>query len=236
MRDVRRSIFIALTCLVAATAAGAAQRLLNEEVRCDYTKSNDRAPRLEAEKACLSKLQGFATRVGDRLRLKTESGAVKTFKSEFEACEQAVLEKCAHYWLIAYLPKPRVMVLNVGGWESRSFYLFNVLSGNVTVLEDYPNFSPSGQRFAVAASSETDEVASDVAIYSARSDPPSLEFSYKVPDGFYALYSFVRWQGENLVKLKVYTRTKAGTDPQDFDAEVVLDERGWQLKSPPPGP
>jgi hypothetical protein len=134
------------------------------------------------------------------------------------------------------LPTHRVALLRADAYESSAVYFVRIDTGTVTILEDGPNFSPNGQRFVVVKASESETVTNDVAIYAARSDPPKLEFAHTTPEGAYALYSLVGWEGEKRVKLTVFTRTKRGVAPQTFDAEAVLERSGWRLKGPPPGP
>ncbi len=140
------------------------------------------------------------------------------------------------HWLVAYFPKHRAVLVSVGLYESGSYQFVNVDSGKATRLEEEPQFSPSGDRFAVVKGSESEAVDNDVAIYAARSDPPVLEFSARQPDGAYALYSFVGWGGENRVNLTIYTREKAGADPKDFSAAAVRTQKGWRFEGTPPGP
>ena len=127
------------------------------------------------------------TRIGNVLEIKLKNGETKTFFSNFEACEDGDAEKCIQYWLSAYLPKQRAVVLKVDAWESGAAALVNVDSGNVTDLEDEPHLSPSGDRFVVVKASESEHVEKDIAIYTATSDPPALEFAYSKPEGAYAL-------------------------------------------------
>jgi hypothetical protein len=134
------------------------------------------------------------------------------------------------------MPKQRSVVLTVGMYESGEALLVNIDSGNATILEEEPHLSPNGERFAVVKGSESETVTNDIAIYSVKSDPPVLEFAYSRQSDTYALYSFVRWQGETRIKLKIYTRVKGRRDPEEFDAEAVRTEAGWQLRGPLPGP
>jgi hypothetical protein len=218
------------------TLARAEPAAPRDEVNCAYRESDDVARRLQAEEKCLSQLNGIVERIGNALEIKLKNGETKTFFSNFEACEDGNVERCLLYWVSAYLPKLRAIVLTVGAWESSAAALVNVDSGNVTELESEPHLSPSGDRFIVVKASESEHVEKDIAIYTAMSDPPALEFTYSAPEGTYALYSFVRWEGDTRIKLRIYTRANGKRDPQDFDTEAVRTKTGWQLRGPLPGP
>lgn len=228
---------LVLACLFGAIGFARAERALpRESLNCAYLESNEVEALLRAEEKCLARLGGTVTRIGNVLEIKLKNGDSKTFLSNFEACEEGDAAHCIQYWLSAYLPKQRAVVLKIHAWESRAVALVNVDSGNETDLEDEPHLSPSGDRFAVVKGSESEHVEKDVAIFAATSDPPVLEFAYSRPERTYALYSFVRWEGETRLKLKIYTRVNGKRDPENFDTEAVRTRTGWQLRGPFAGP
>lgn len=234
---VARHVGLVLMCLLGAMAFARAERVLPRVgVNCAYRESNDVARRVQAEAKCLSQLSGVVERIGNALEIRLQNGEAKTFFSNFEACADADAEECIQYWLTAYLPKQRAVVLEVGLWEATGAALVNIDSGNVTKLEHQPHPSPSGGRFAVVKASESETVEKDIAIYTAQSDPPVLKFTYRIPEQTYALYSFVGWDGETRLKLKIYTRVNGNRDPEHFDTEVVRTKTGWQMRGPLPGP
>jgi hypothetical protein len=231
---VRRCLLI-LACLLGAAPDGAAQQVAHDTpARCTYPDSIDVAALANAERICLSRLRGLATRSGESLHLTLLNGTTKSFNSDYKACREADTDKCIQYWFRAHLPAHQAVLLQADEYESGATLLVSLRSGNVTTLDGEPNFSPGGQRFAVVSSSEA--VDNDIAIYTTASDPPALEFAYTRPEGTYAVYSFVAWDGEARIRLKVYTREKAGTDPKDFDTQAIRDEAGWRLEGPLPGP
>jgi hypothetical protein len=230
-----RHLLLIVACLLGAIIAVRAERTVPQAgVNCAYRASNDLPRRLQAEENCLSQLRGVVERIGNVLEIKLGNGETKTFFSNFEACENSDSAECIHYWLTAYLPKPRAVVLEVGLWEGVAAKLVNIDSGNVTELEEEPHPSPSGDRFAVIKASEHEKVEKDIAIYTATSDPPVLEFAYSIPEGTYALYSFVRWEGDTRIKLKVETRVNGKLE--EFNTEAIRTKAGWQLRGPAPGP
>jgi hypothetical protein len=237
MESAMRCTLLTVAWLLGTIVQGIAQRPApNSAVRCPHPGSNE-VPALEnAERDCLARLPSVATRAGASLHLKLRDGTTKTFISDYKACQEGDAEKCLQYWLRAYLPAHQAVLVAADAYESGRVMLVNLRSGNVTILEDEPHFSPSGQRFVVVKASESEEVENDVAIYTARSDPPALEFAFKATEGTYALYSFVKWDGESRIRLKVYTREKAGTDPKDFDAQALRTGRDWRIDGPAPGP
>jgi hypothetical protein len=217
-------------------ALASAERVLPRDgVNCAYGESHEVARRLQAEEKCLPQLVGIVERVGNTLAIKLKNGETKTFFSDFEACEDGDVDRCIQYWLSAYLPKQRAVVLKVNGWESSAAALVNIDSGNETKLEDEPHLSPSGGRFVVVKATESASFDNHIAIYSATSDPPALEFAHRNEKGTYALYSFVRWEGETRIKLKVFARVNGKRDEEEFNTEAVRTKAGWQMRGPLPG-
>jgi hypothetical protein len=216
--------------------ARAERAVPRDAVNCSYHESNEVSLRLQAEEKCLSRLRGLVERIGNALEIKLQNGATKKFFSNFEACENAETERCLQYWMSAYLPKQRAVVLKIDAWESATAALVNVDSGNLTKLEEEPHLSPSGDRFAVVKATESEDFENHIAIYSAMPDPPALEYAHRNEAGTYALYSFVRWDGDARIKLKVVRRANGAHDLKEFDTEVVRTKAGWQMRTPLLGP
>jgi hypothetical protein len=232
---VRRCLLI-LACLLGAIPHGVAQQAAPDTAaRCTYPNSIDVAAMENAERICLARLRGLATRSGASLSLTLHNGTTKTFNSDYKACQDGDADTCIQYWFRAHLPAQQAVLLQADEYESGATLFVSLRSGNVMILDDEPHFSPSGERFAIVKGSES-ERDNDIAIYTAKSDPPALEFAYSSPEQTYASYSFVGWEGDARIRLKVLTREKAGTDPKDFDTQAVRTEAGWRLEGPPPGP
>jgi hypothetical protein len=230
---VRRCLLI-LACLLGATPYGVAQQA-DIAARCTYPDSVDVAAMQNAERICLSRLRGLATRAGADLHLTLQNGTTKTFTSDYKACQDGDADKCIQYWFRTHLPAQQAVLLQADEYESGATLFVSLRSGNVTILDDEPHFSPSGERFAIIKGGESDR-DNDIAIYTAKSDPPALEFGYSTPEQTYASYAFVGWDGDTRLRLKVYTREKAGAEPKDFDAQAVRTDQGWRLEGQPPGP
>jgi len=232
---VRRCL-LTIAWLLGVVPAGMSQPAAPDTpARCTYPNSIDLAAMENAERICLARLRGLAARFGASLHLTLQNGTTKTFNSDFKACQDGDADKCIQYWFRAHLPAQQAVLLQADEYESGATLFVSLRSGNVTILDDEPRFSPGGERFVVVKGSESDR-DNDIAIYTAKSDPPALEFSYSAPEQTYASYSFVGWEGDMRIRLKVYTREKAGTDPKDFDTQAIRTEAGWRIDGPPPGP
>jgi hypothetical protein len=185
----------------------------------------------DVEQRCLAQLKGIASRAGDILTLKLDNGQTKTFRSETKACDEADAEKCLKYWLTAYLPALRAFIIDASAWEAGGVAYVSRRSGAVTMLEEQPQFSPSAQRFAVVKASESEPIDNAIVIYSTATDPPTLEWSYPQPQD-YALYKFVGWDGENRIRLSLYTRLTPHDELGEYDADLVRLPQGWMLNRP----
>lgn len=221
--------------VVGAPVSAVAAPPPTEAVTCPDPQSNEVIVRLSAEENCLSQLPGIAWRSGNTLEIRLKDGSTKTFTSNYQACERGDAGKCIQYWLAAYHPRQQSLVLTGRGYESSRAFLVSVATGNVTLLEGEPHFSPSGLRFVVVKASESEDFENHIAIYSTASEPPVLEFAYPNQKGTYALYSFVRWEGETRIKLKVDTRRNGKRDVENFNTEAVRTKTGWQVGGPLPG-
>jgi hypothetical protein len=216
---VRRCL-LTIAWLLGEVPVGMAQEAAPDTAaRCTYPDSIEVAAMENAERICLSRLRGLATRSGASLHLTLHNGTTKAFNSDYKA----------------HLPAHQAVLLQADEYESGAALFVSLRSGNVTILDDEPHFAPSGQRFVVVKGSESDR-DNDIAIYTAKSDPPALEFTYSSPEQTYASYSFVAWDGDARIRLKVYTRDKAGADPREFDTQAIRTEAGWRVDGPPPGP
>jgi hypothetical protein len=231
-----RHCLLTIAWLLGGVPVGMAQQAAPDTAaRCTFPHSIDVTAMENAERICLARLRGLATRSGASLHLTLHNGTTKTFNSDYKACQDGDADKCIQYWFRAHLPAQQAVLLQADEYEAGAMLFVSLRSGNVMILDDEPHFSPSGERFAIVKGSESDR-DNDIAIYTAKSDPPALEFAYSSPEQTYASYSFVGWEGDTRIRLKVHTREKAGADPQEFDTQAVRAEAGWRIEGPAPGP
>jgi hypothetical protein len=119
-----------------------------------------------------------------------------------------------------------MFVLRKGGYEIVRYLVVSGQNGKSFELEDEPHLAPDGKRFVVVAADEMNGWDKDVAIFSTSSFPPRLEWSYKTqnPDE-YAIYSFVAWDGNGRIKLRVNA-----AQAKDVDSEVTRTSDGWKVR------
>jgi hypothetical protein len=188
-----------------------------QQVRCDN------------EAKCLADLHDVASRKGDVLILRLDNGVTKTFRSNPKACYGDNTEKCNVTTLIGYMSPQHMFVLRGSVYELTRYGLVGGRNGQVVGLEGEPHLSPDGKRFVVVAvADEMNGWERDVAIFSESSFPPRLEWSYKTeaPPDVYAIYSFVGWDGNDRISLRV---TSGG---REVETDVTLTAEGWKIRLP----
>jgi hypothetical protein len=73
---------------------------------CGVDIENQKADALEA--ACLREFGKLASRKGDLLTLRLETGGSKAYRNDAKACDSDDAQKCTYYRLAAYHPKAQV--------------------------------------------------------------------------------------------------------------------------------
>jgi hypothetical protein len=226
---VAASVLLALVAPLSARpssrkAADATQTRteLQTRTRCEHYDD-------ASERACFAQTGNIASRQGSRLDLKLDNGKTKSFTSTFDACEGGQAGACVSYRLAGYFPAHRLVLIDVAAIEGGHWLLVSRRSGNETRLEAPPNFSPGGNRFISVSASEVGENGIDIW---SNSDPPKLEWRYRVPEDEYALYRFTEWRGDDRVMMTVLALV--GRDLKTLPAEVVRLNGIWELKRPSP--
>jgi hypothetical protein len=184
------------------------------------------------EAECVRQLSGMAMRDGDQLRLRLANGQTKTFTTTRQACDAGIYEKCLIYRLTGYFARHRQFLVDVGFLNhGGTTLLVSSRTGNHIRLDAKPHYSPTGKRLAaVSASESVDHADNSIEIWTA-SDPPRSEWRYTVPEGQYALYEFVRWDGDERLKMTVTTRI--GEELREsLPVEAVRTSSGWKLMPP----
>ena len=199
------------------------------DIKCEHDdRTSDRGA---SEAACLESTGSFARRSGDILELALKNGTVKTYTSNFQACDIGDVNGCLSYRLASYLPSRGYFLLDEGAWEGRRWLLVRDTDGSEIELAAPPRFSPSGKFFVAVAASEAGD-PNRIDVWSA-TNPPRLEWRYDVPEGAYALYEFVRWERDERIKLNV--TLWVGTTLKTLPAEASRTKGGtWILRGPTP--
>jgi hypothetical protein len=184
--------------------------------------------RHQSEAKCLRQLKGLASRSGDQLRLTMLAGPPKLFRDNSKACNNDDAAHCIMHTLTGYYPMQQAFVVRRGFYEGRFIDYVSRRSGKVIQLDDDPQFSPAGKRFVAVGSHEMQDTVHDIAVYSALTDPPTLEWSYKAPNDEFL--EFAGWDGEDRIKLRI-SRSIA-RQFKTLDADLVSTRAGWQLHKP----
>ena len=92
------------------------------------------------------------------------------------------------------------------------------------------HYAPSGKRFAVVP--ETEQAGGNaIEVWSTADNWPRAEWIYQLPDGEYAVYHFVGWDGDE--RLKMTVTTKLGEKLyEDLPVEAIRTDEGWKLMPP----
>ena len=186
------------------------------------------------EAECLKQLAGMARRDGDHLRLMLANGQARTLTTTRQACDADIYEKCLIYRLEGYFVRHRQFLVEVGFLNhGGSTFLVSRRTGRHIRLDATPHYSPSGKRLAAVSASESqDHGENSIEIWTA-SDPPRSEWRHEVPEGEYALYQFIGWDGEERLKMTVTTRI-GGQLHGSLPVEAVRTRDGWKLTPPAP--
>jgi hypothetical protein len=181
------------------------------------------------EGACINRLRGLAWRDGDHLHLRLANGKTATFTTTSAACAARSPEKCLRFGLVGYYARHRSYLVDAnyrghGGVK----LLVSTRTGEHVKLDAYPDFSPSGRRFAAVNSAESGD--NSIEVWTA-SDPPKLEWRYVVPENEYSVYEFAGWDGDDRLKMRVTTRI--GEEMHEaVPVEAVRTAAGWRLMPP----
>jgi hypothetical protein len=186
--------------------------------------SSEHAVSCDKEAKCLEQLHGLASRNGDVLSLRLENGDTKTYEDDSAACNHAG-ESCSQTWLIGYLPSHQLFVLCNQGLQVRHCSLISRRDGDAATLEAQPHFSPDGNRFVVVAADDSNGI-NDVIIFNSGSFPPLREWIH-VPKQPTTTYAFLRWDGNNQVRLR---ESIGKGDHTDIALSHTVD--GWKLTGP----
>jgi hypothetical protein len=167
------------------------------------------------------------TRRGGELLLTTAAGTV-TFSNHDQCGDDGQPLNCEEYIFVRYSPEHHGFLVLIGYYEGYDYRWVDDISGRVTALDDQPHFSPSGNSFVVVKASEA---YGRNGIWIWASKDPRLLWEYEPKE--WALFSFVSWDGEDAIRLRVETRVQDQT--VEVPARFVRTDRGWKREGPPSG-
>jgi len=186
-----------------------------------------------SEKACLAQLTGIATRQGNALRLKLQNGKSRIYRNRTKGCEQGTSADCISYELTGYFAKHGLLLIQIGYYEGVEWMLVRLDNGRATKIVVPPYYSPHERWLASACWSEGPSGCENgIDIVPTISDETAREWHYRVPNGEYALYEFLGWDGDERVKLNVTFHIGGSGDLTTLPASVDRVDGVWQLKLP----
>jgi hypothetical protein len=166
---------------------------------CTEAGADAKEPKIR-EAVCLKELKTLASRKGDVLSLKIDSGTAKTFRTDTKGCDTAVPGKCEEYRLVglypAYAPAGAYILMEQG-FESYGFKLVNVHTGETKDVAGVPRLAPDHSTYFVKSCPD----GCTVGVASMFSPGPSMwEKSFPDPE---ADWEFVRWIDNDQVALRI---------------------------------
>src|SRR5262245_53558719 len=221
------AILSSLLALVWVVPAAAQSSAPDAAATCVGSDADSASPEAR-ESACLLELGDRATRKGNALLLKLDHGQTKAYRSNPEACQNDVADKCVTYRLVGYHPSAKRYLLLVAGYEGRECKLVSARDGKATTFLDVPHFAPDGSTFFVNVYDGSYD--NWFGIGSVASNPPALvwEMGPNVHQG----WNFVRWIDNDQIALR---DTAMSESCPDGNCEAVLKRAadGWLLERVP---
>lgn len=246
-----RFLYVLLLSLAAACSASAQESPVPVyEGICEHEPGSFGIS-AELERKCISQTGSSAARDGRSLRLKFRDGTTRIYQdhvlddlNDTDRCDLAEpYATCRSYELYDYFPQHELFLINVGCWESEEWHLVRQSNGEEELIVAPPRYSPDRKWLAAVHWSEgpldacgpDDNGNNGIDIVPSASDPAIPSFHYRTTS--YALFEFVRWDGNDRLVTRV-TLPRATQDSQDqqFPVEVVRENGAWRLKWPLPGP
>ncbi len=181
-----------------------------------------------AEPDSIAKANGTVTRRGGELLLTTGAGTV-TFSNRDQCGDDGRpfdSRNCEEYIFVRYSPENHGSLVLTGYYEGYDYRWVDDVSGRVTVLDEQPHFSPNGKSFVVVKATEA---YGRNGIWIWASKGPRLLWAYEPKE--WALFSFVSWDGEDAIRLRVETDVQ--DKPVELPARLVRTDDGWKRERPP---
>jgi hypothetical protein len=182
------------------------------------------------EAVCLKELGKLASRKGDTLSLKLETGTPKTFRTDTTGCDTAK-GACMSYYLVGFYSAARTYLVYGQGYDGHDYTLVNVRTGGTTKVDEVPRLAPDGLTFLVKACDETGGPSCWISIGSmASSNRPAIVWqraSYDADD-----WNFMRWIDKDRAALRIARQSERC--PQG-DCEAILKRTGgsWRIANLP---
>jgi hypothetical protein len=214
-------------CVLLVGPAEAQSSNGNSTANCVGSDAETKDPK-GREAVCLRELGDRASRSGNVLSLKLDSGKTKVFRNDPEACGKDDANHCANYYLVGFHPSAARYLVYATYYEDFECKLVSVHTGKVTTLRNIPHFAPDGATFFVTGFDGSYDNWLNVGSMS--SDPPALVWETGPLVG--EDWGFVRWIDNDRIALR---NSVHGGGCPDGNCEAVLKRTNntWTLERLP---
>jgi hypothetical protein len=182
----------------------------------------------QVEQRVLKKLGRIATRKGDVLVLKLDSGRKARFES-IDGCAGGA-DYCLTYRLLGLSPDRRFFEVGILEYESTTRYWVARSNGKKYELHAQPHVSPGGTYAVVANPAECCSLGG-VFLWEVNRGRLIEKFHHESTE--YALYSFARWTGPHAAELKKVVHADKAFCPSaqimETTATLVRAKGKWKL-------
>jgi hypothetical protein len=234
MRMSRRlATVIAILLLAAPARATELDRMrafdrARQDARAAFDHEFEELRRLEPER--IRAQDGRVLRQGDELALKLDNGGRMFLRNDDSMCLEGIIparnDGCVAFFFVGHAQ--RFYLLRARYDAGSDYRLIDDGTGASTIVPAEPHFSPDGRHLVtVCAENAYDPVG--IEIWSLGAGEPSREWTHQPQQ--YAVYSFVRWDGNASIALEV--KTYVDHDLKQLPARLVLGDGGWMLEGPP---
>jgi hypothetical protein len=202
--------------------------MVDRDKRAVYELAFDELRRLEPER--IRAEDGRVIRRAAELELALANNRRTFFRNDESRCLEGIIpsrdDSCVEFFFVGH-PQPRFYLLRAHYYEGSDYRLLDVTSGHVTRLAAEPHFSPNGERVIAVSAAETYD-PTGIEIWSTVGPSTALEWKHEAKA--YALYSFVRWDGNDSVLLEV--KTYVDRELRQVPARLGVGANGWMLRGP----
>ncbi|UPK07624.1 hypothetical protein [Bradyrhizobium sp. 170] len=196
---------------------------------CGVDIDGEKANALEA--ACLREFGRLASRKGDLLTLRLESGASKVYRDDPKACETDDAKNCISHRLAAYHAEARVYSIVIQYYEGSSVELLSARTGKVLLVSGTPYFSPDGSRFVVIDNDYGHGGPHDLSVGSTANSSLSLEWEHLSEAGELREWRLERWIDNDHIALRVYPADADRRCPDNnCDAMLARFGNSWVIR------
>ena len=230
--------FRPLVLFLMLLAAASAQATELDRVReLDRARQDERTA-FERDFAEMARLEperiraegGHVKREGDELALALREGGRTFFRNDESQCLEGLIpsrdDGCVAFYFVGHIS--RFYVLRARYYAGSDYRLIDDTTGVPTKLPGEPHASPDGSHVVTVVPAGTYDPAG-IEIWSIAADTPLREWRHEPKQ--YALYYFVRWDGNAKIELEV--TTYVDRELQRLPAQLMLGESGWMLQGPP---